>query len=241
MPPARTAALAAPVDPRVGFTYVGNPTDAAGRRQSLVDNEVLLVGPDHCLTKVLPEAFDHETWKPNVGIPIYALHSLFLGGSIMDNACFTQGMHFSITPERLTKYVKDLDSSGEAWEPIEGEDIEAIPKAVAAFTAAIRLLQDDQRLITAADLLYDSTDPKNAATGTWFDKVTPQLLAAGGGGMDMVAQFGSILPNWYAATVHPSRPPRLLHRSPPPPPTPPPPLPPSLPPPPSPPLLRSSP
>ena len=54
----------------------------------------------------------------------------------MDNSCFTQGMHFSITPERLTKFVKDLDSSGEAWEPIAGEDIEAIPKAVASITAA---------------------------------------------------------------------------------------------------------
>ena len=195
MPPAR--AVAPPADPRITFAYVGNPTDAAGRRQALVDNEVLTIGPDHVFAKALPDALDHETWKPYVGIPIYALHSIFLGGCIMDNTCFTQGMHFSITPERLTKFVKDLDASGEAWEPIAGEDIEAIPKAVAAFSAALRKLREDQRIITASDLFYDSTDPKNAETDTWFDKVTPQLLAAGGGGMDMVAQFGSVLPNWY--------------------------------------------
>jgi hypothetical protein len=115
----------------------------------------------------------------------------------MDNSCFTQGMHFSITPERLTKFVKDLDSSGEAWEPIAGEDIEAIPKAVATITAALRKLPDDQRLLSANDLFYDSSDTKNAETGTWYDKITPQLLTAGGGGMDMVAQFGSIISNWY--------------------------------------------
>ena len=101
------------------------------------------------------------------------------------------------TPERLTKFVKDLDSSGEAWEPIAGEDIEAIPKAVATITAALRKLPDDQRLLSANDLFYDSSDTKNAETGTWYDKITPQLLTAGGGGMDMVAQFGSIISNWY--------------------------------------------
>ena len=196
MPP-RAEPPAAPVDPRLGFAYVGNPTDAAGRRKSLVENDVLILGQNHVLVKLLPDALDHDTWAPDVGVPIYALHSIFLGGSIMDNSCFTQGMRFSITPERLTKFVKDLDSSGEAWEPIAGEDIEAIPKAVATITAALRKLPDDQRLLSANDLFYDSSDTKNAETGTWYDKITPQLLTAGGGGMDMVAQFGSIIPNWY--------------------------------------------
>ena len=71
MPPAR--AVAAPADPRVTFAYVGNPTDAAGRRQALVDHEVLTIGPDHIFAKALPDALDHETWKPYIGIPIYAL------------------------------------------------------------------------------------------------------------------------------------------------------------------------
>ena len=197
MPPRAATAPAAPVDPRFGFAYVGNPTDAAGRRKALVENDVLTIGPNHVFVGLLPDALDHDTWQPEIGVPVYALHLIVLGGSIMDNSCFTQGIHFSITPERLTKFVKDLDSSGEAWEPIAGEDIEAIPKAVASITAALRKLPDDQRVITAADLFYDSTDAKNAETGTWYDKITPQLLTSGGGGMDMVAQFGSIIPNWY--------------------------------------------
>ena len=197
MPPRAALAPAAPVDPRFGFTYVGNPPDTAGRRQSLVENDVLIIGTNHVLAKALPDALDLDSWKPNVGIPVYALHSIFLGGSSMDNSCFTQGMHFSITPERLTKFVKDLDSSGEAWEPIAGEDVEAIPKAVATITAALHKIPDDQRILSVADLFYDSTDTKDAETGTWYDKITPQLLAAGGGGMNMVAQFGSIIPNWY--------------------------------------------
>jgi len=193
MPPRAAIAPAAPVDPRFGFAYVGNPTDAAGRRKALVENDVL----NHVFVKLLPDALDHDTWKPEIGVPVYALHLIVLGGSIMDNSCFTQGIHFSITPERLTKFVKDLDSSGEAWEPIAGDDVEAIPKAAASITAALRKLPDDQRVIAATDLFYDSTDAKNAETGTWYDKITPQLLTSGGGGMDMVAQFGSIIPNWY--------------------------------------------
>jgi len=57
-------------------------------------------------------------------------------------------------------------------------------------------LPDDQRLVTTADLLYDS-DPKDAGTGTWFDKITPNLLSSGGGDMHVVAQFNSVIPNGY--------------------------------------------
>ena len=47
-----------------------------------------------------------------------------------------------------------------------------------------------------ADLLYDS-DPKDAGTGEWFDKITPNMLASGGGDMHVVAQFDSSIPNGY--------------------------------------------
>ena len=30
----------------------------------------------------------------------------------MDGAVFNQGMHFSFTPDRLLKFVKDLDAGG---------------------------------------------------------------------------------------------------------------------------------
>ena len=95
--PTRTAtAPAAHVDPRFGFAYVGNPTDAAGRRKALVENDALTIGSDHVFVKLLPDALDHDTWKPEIGVPVYALHLIFLGGSIMDNSCFTQGVFMLI-------------------------------------------------------------------------------------------------------------------------------------------------
>ena len=57
-------------------------------------------------------------------------------------------------------------------------------------------LSDNQRLVMTADLLYDS-DPKDAGTGEWFDKITPNMLASGGGDMHVVAQFDSSIPNGY--------------------------------------------
>ena len=41
-----------------------------------------------------PDALDFDSFTPNVGVPVYALHSIFIGGSIMDNVSFNQGMHF---------------------------------------------------------------------------------------------------------------------------------------------------
>jgi len=156
----------------------------------------MIVATDHVLAKFIPDALDFVDYAPAVGIAIDDLFAMFIGGCLMDGTVFNQGMHFSLTPNRLAKFVKDLDASGMVWEPITGEEAVAFPKATLAITAAMRKLPDDQRLVTTADLLYDS-DPKDAGTGTWFDKITPNLLSSGGGDMHVVAQFNSVIPNGY--------------------------------------------
>ena len=84
------------------------------------------------------------------------------------------------------------------WEPIEGINVIAFPKAARAITSALRTLPDDQRLLVHGDFLYDSADAANAETETWFDAMTVQLLISGDvNGMEMLAQFGSIIPDWF--------------------------------------------
>ena len=157
---------------------------------------MLVIASNHIFTAYMPDALDLVTFKPDVGVPMDALFAMFVGGCIMDADVYKQGMHFSITPDRLSQFVKDLDASGVAWEPIEGADVEAFPKAILDITAAMLKLSDQQRLLEQADVLYDS-DPKDAKTGEWYDKISPSMLASGDGGMDMVAQFVSIIPDGY--------------------------------------------
>ena len=210
MPPARRRSGAAPApapapapattgDARFKFAYVGTPTPTtlADQVKAINDNDAkLVIASNHIFTAYMPDALDLVTFKPDVGVPMDALFAMFVGGCIMDADVYKQGMHFSITPDRLSQFVKDLDASGVAWEPIEGADVEAFPKAILDITAAMLKLSDQQRLLEQADVLYDS-DPKDAETGEWYDKISPSMLASGDGGMDMVAQFVSIIPDGY--------------------------------------------
>ena len=199
MPP-RAQAIAPPPAPdaRFAFSYFGNPTTIEDCVSAVCAHPVLLMGPENVLTKLMPGALDYEAYKPNVGVSMYAINFMFDGGIIMEPTLLNQGVHFIWKPERLQKICKDLDAGGMAWEPIEGIDVIAIPKAARAITSALRTLPDDQRLFVQGDLLYDSTNMANADTKTWFDAMTPQLLISGWvNGMEMLAQFGSIIPDWF--------------------------------------------
>ena len=199
MPP-RAQALAPPPAPdaRFAFSYFGNPTTIEDCISAVSAHPVLLMGPENVLTKLMPGAFDFETYKPNVGVSLYAINFMFDGGIIMEPTVLNQGVHFIWKPERLQKLCKDLDAGGMAWEPIEGIDVIAIPKAARAITSALRMLPDDQRLLVHGDFLYDSADAANAETESWFDAMTVQLLISGCvNGMEMLAQFGSIIPDWF--------------------------------------------
>ena len=199
MPP-RAQAIAPPPAPdaRFAFSYFGNPTTIEDCVSAVCAHPVLLMGPENVLTKLMPGALDYEAYKPNVGVSMYAINFMFDGGIIMEPTLLNQGVHFIWKPERLQKICKDLDAGGMAWEPIEGIDVIAIPKAARAITSALRTLPDDQRLLVHGDFLYDSADAANAETETWFDAMTPQLLISGCvNGMEMLAQFGSIIPDWF--------------------------------------------
>lgn len=199
MPP-RAPALAPPPAPdaRFGFSFYGNPASIEDSISALSAHPVLIMGPENVLTNLLPGALDYETFKPNVGVPMYAINLMFDGGIVMESAVLNHGVHFIWKPERLQKMCKDLDAGGMTWEPIEGLDVIAFPKAARAITSALRMLPDDQRLLVHGDFIYDSVDPANAETKTWFDAMTPQLLISGCvNGMEILAQFGSIIPDWF--------------------------------------------
>ena len=162
--PAPAPAPATTGDARFKFAYVGTPTPTtlADQVKAINDNDAMLViASNHIFTAYMPDALDLVTFKPDVGVPMDALFAMFVGGCIMDADVYKQGMHFSITPDRLSQFVKDLDASGVAWEPIEGADVEAFPKAILDITAAMLKLSDQQRLLEQTDVLYDS-DPKDA-------------------------------------------------------------------------------
>ena len=108
------------------------------------------------------------------------------------------GVHFAIRVSRVAKLLAEVDQAGMDWSPIiRGPAAEAVPIAVARFTSpVVKSLSDEKRAITSADVLYDD-QPEDAATGTWYDYVTPNALMSGDGSPEVLMQFSALTPNCY--------------------------------------------
>ena len=83
----------------------------------------------------------------------------------------------------------DADQAGMDWSPIHGPAAEAVPLAVARLTAIVKTLSDDKREIATGDVLYDDKADDAAATGTWYDYMTPNALMSGDGSPEVLMQF----------------------------------------------------
>ena len=80
--------------------------------------------------------------------------------------------------------------------PIGGSMEEAWPALVTRTTTTTRGLSIASRTLALAEVYYDGP-PDDAATGTWYDHVTPAGLMAGDGGPEVVAQFCSLMTHCF--------------------------------------------
>ena len=65
--------------------------------------------------------------------------------------------------------------------------------ATARIAAAIKKLPADQRTIELSDAFFDGAQD-DATMGTWFDYMSPNVLMAGDGGPEVVAQWLATVP-----------------------------------------------
>ena len=177
------------------FEYVGNPATAALQAQSLASNGPLVVAVDHRLVMMLPSAFNAVTHSPKVGVSLMERNSLFLPGVLFGPDVAENGLHFWVKTARCATFILDLTNAGFDWTAIQGVATDAMPAAVARISAGLKSLPDANRLITLADVQYDSDEPNDAKTGTYYDYMSPALLMAGDGGPAIVAQWMAMVPN----------------------------------------------
>ena len=113
---------------------------------------------------------------------------------VLETGIVESGVHFSVETARWEQLLADLDNAAFAFEPVNGPMAKAWPKVSTALMDAIKLLPYDKRLIKAVDIFFDG-DKDDAATGTWYDWMSPSLLMSGDGGPEMLAQFQALFPN----------------------------------------------
>ena len=188
-------------DVRYAFGYVGGASTPAASVKTLTAAGPLLISKEHRLATWLPEAFDDITHTPAVATTQQWIHSMIFGSLIYDTDIANGGMHFAVGGSRLAKLIKDIDESGFDWTPLAGKLHAVTETAGPMLKKAIAKLPSNQRALAAADVMYDNTD--HAATGTFYDFVTPSLLMANGGGAEMLSHFVGITPGAYVKSGAP--------------------------------------
>jgi len=177
------------------FEYIGNPATADLQAKALANNGPLVVAADHRLVQMLPNAFNTVTHSPKVGITLMEWNSMFLSGVLFGPEVAEMGLHFWVQPARCATFILDLNNAGFDWTAIHGVATDAMPTAVARISAGLKSLPDASRLITLADVQYDSDESNDAKTGTYYDYMSPALLMAGDGGPEIVAHWMAMVPN----------------------------------------------
>ena len=79
----------------------------------------MLIGPDHPLATLLPDALNTTDYAPKVGIGINDIMYLLLGGVARSGSRKRRDLfhHLTIRP---TKFLSDMDTHGAAFVPIHG-------------------------------------------------------------------------------------------------------------------------
>ena len=175
---------------RYAMTLVGDPKTTNAKSKALANGGPLILAKEHVLAVMLPDAVDFDTHAPNGVIDLTDLQSAAIGGMLLELGAVHLGMHWSVELSRWTMLLKDLDDNGFGFEPIKGDLKTAWPTFALTLTTAIRNLPITSRTIAESDLYFDG-DNDDAATGTWFDWITPAMLMGGEGGPEVVAQFTS--------------------------------------------------
>ena len=174
--------------------FVGNPTTPAAKCKAMAKGGPLLIAPDHVLSVMLPDALDRTTHAPHVVINMIDVQSALIGGTVFEPSVLESGVHFAVETARWQQLLKDINDAGFAYEPVTGEMANAWPEVSLRLVEAAKNLPLDKRLIKAADVLFDGSKD-DAATGTWYDWMSPSMLVSGEGGPEVLAQFQALLPN----------------------------------------------
>ena len=191
----RMVASAPPIGSKYAFSYVGGHTTDAARVKSLTGAGPLTIARDHVLALLLPDAWEVDATTGRVDISQNDVHEFIIPGAMFDPNVGRGGVHFAVRVARVAKLLVDVDHAGMDWAPVRGSAAEAVPIAVARFTAVMKSLSDEQRTIKSADVLYD--EDEDAATGTWYDHVTPNSLMSGDGSPEVMMQFLALTPFCY--------------------------------------------
>lgn len=179
---------------RYAMTFVGNPTTIAAKAKALAKGGPLKIATDHVLAVMLPDALDRTTHAPHATIQMIDVQGALIGGMIFDAGIFETGVHFSVETARWEQLLKDLDNAAFAYAPVAGPMMDAWPEIKIQLTEAVKQLPDDKRVLKETDVFFDGTKD-NAATGGWYDWVSPSMLTSGDGGPETLAQFQALVPN----------------------------------------------
>ena len=191
--------MATPRTSRLTFEIAGNPTTTPTKIKQLATVPFMLIGPDHPLAQLLPDALNTTAYAPKVGISITDIMYLTLGGVALAPGVASGGIHFIIDPTRLTKFFSDIDAQiGAVYTPIHGNAATAMPRAARVVADLIAKLPIEQRLLEAADVFYDGT-ADDAGSNSCFDWITPLMFITGEGHErhELLAQFIPLLPEYY--------------------------------------------
>ena len=179
---------------KYAFSLAGAPRNKTARMKALAGTGPLHVAKDqHMIAKMVPTACE-EIDDSTMSIALNVMNAMiFSEALILHRDICDGGMHFAVTIARLSQLVKDLDDDGFDFDPINGGMHVAIPKAMTRLRDGIMKLTVEQRTIAAEDVEYDG-EYDNAATGEWYDWVTPGLLMSDGAGMTAVNAFLRLTP-----------------------------------------------
>jgi hypothetical protein len=181
-------------NPKYEVKFVGNQRTHDDKMKSLASSGTLLVAKEQVLAMLLPDALDRESHAPAVGINIGDLHAMLIPGALLDDEAAKGGVHLAVDTGRFAHLLHSLDEAGFDWTPIKGPPAQAFTAATRRITEAMVTLPTEKRMIKKEDLLYHGS-ASDAATESWYDWVTPQMLMAGGGGMPALAEFLALVPD----------------------------------------------
>ena len=150
---------------------------------------------DHALAILLPNACGAVAGSDEKSLKLIDVQAALVAGMLLEPDVAKAGMHWAIGTARVAQCNKDLEDAGTDWTPVKGEANTAIPKASARLTAGMRALPEAKRMLKRAECIWDSDHPQDAKAGTWYDHLTPAMLMAGDGGLEMVAQAMLMLPD----------------------------------------------
>ena len=184
------------------FGYKGSPGSDNAKLKSLENEGPLVIAKDHVLAIMLKGALDTVSEAPKVVIDLTSMHAATLAHFIYEDEIWKGGMHMAVKSARYSHLFYHLVQAGLDYSPIgvvKGKEALAWKEARRRIATTFTLLDVEKKVLAESDVLRDA-DSDNAGSGTWFDWMTPKLIATGGGGKEAVAQFANLTPGCFNKT-----------------------------------------